>query len=88
MICGPNLLFLDEWTESLDESAARRLIEKVKKMREQGSSLIIVSHDIKIIRELADIVVVIAGGKLYLQLAKDQITCDEDIKRCLEGETV
>jgi len=87
MICGPRLLFLDEWTESLDETAARRLIGKVKKMREQGMTVILVSHDIGIIRNLADIVVMIMGGRLHLQLTSDQITCDEDISRLLYGDT-
>jgi ABC-type multidrug transport system ATPase subunit len=84
MICSPSLLFLDEWTESLDENASRRLIGIVKKMRETGMSIILVSHDIRIIRDLADIVVMIVGGQLFLQLTRDQITCDEDISRYLD----
>jgi ABC-type multidrug transport system ATPase subunit len=87
MICGPKLLFLDEWTESLDENAAGRLIGLVKKMRVQGAAVILVSHDIRIIRDLADIVIIIVGGRILLQLTRDQITADEDISRYLTGDT-
>ena len=30
MLCRPSLLFLDEWTESLDDDAARRLVTLVR----------------------------------------------------------
>jgi len=86
MVCSPRLLFLDEWTESLDDNAAHRLIGIVKKMRENGISIILVSHDARIIRDLADIVVIIVGGQILLELSRAQITCDEDISRYLNGE--
>jgi ABC-type multidrug transport system ATPase subunit len=83
IICDPKVLFLDEWTESLDENGTQRLIGMVKNMRAQGVGIILVSHDIRIIRDLADIVVIIVGGRLVLQLTRDQITSDEDISRYL-----
>jgi ABC-type lipoprotein export system ATPase subunit len=88
IICGPKLIFLDEWTESLDENASQRLIGMVKRMREQGAAVILVSHDIRIIRDLADIIVIIVGGRILLQLTRDQITADEDISRYLSGDAV
>jgi len=86
MVCSPKLLFLDEWTESLDDNAANRLIGIVKNMKKKGMSVILISHDIRIIRDLADIVIIIVGGQLLLELTKEQITCDEDISRYLDGE--
>jgi ABC-type multidrug transport system ATPase subunit len=88
IICDPKLLFLDEWTESLDENATQRLIGMVKKMSEQGVAVILVSHDIRIIRDIADIIVIIVGGRVVLQLTRDQITSDEDINRYLTGDNV
>jgi ABC-type multidrug transport system ATPase subunit len=87
IICGPKLLFLDEWTESLDEHATQRLIGMVRKMREQGVTVILVSHDIRIIRDLADTIIIIVGGRL-VQFTRDQITSDEDISRYLSGDAV
>ena len=86
MVCSPNLLYLDQWTESLDDNASRRLINIVKNMRKQGASIILVSHDIRIIRDLADIVVIINKGQVLLWLTREQITNDEDISRYLEGD--
>jgi ABC-type multidrug transport system ATPase subunit len=86
MICTPNLLYLDEWTESLDQNAARRLIGIVKNMRQRGASIIMVSHDIRVIRDLADYVIIVTGGQMLLQLTREQITEDEDISRYLQGD--
>ena len=84
MICHPRLLYLDEWTESLDQSAAQRLIDLVKRFKGQGVSIIFVSHDIRIIRELADIAVMILDGRISLQLTKEQINNDEELSRYIE----
>jgi ABC-type multidrug transport system ATPase subunit len=84
LVCRPQLLFLDEWTESLDENAAQRLIGLARKRREEGDSIILVSHDIRIINDLADVVVMILGGQAFLRLTREQIIADEDLKRYVE----
>jgi ABC-type multidrug transport system ATPase subunit len=84
LICRPRLLFLDEWTESLDQNAARRLIDLVKKLKDKGISIILVSHNIQIIHELADIAIMILGGQIFLRLTKEQIEHDEDLSRYIE----
>jgi len=84
LICRPQLLYLDEWTESLDLSAAQRLIELVKRLKNQGVSIIFVSHDTRIIREMADIAVMILGGRIFLQLTKEQIDRGDELGRYIE----
>lgn len=84
MLCRPRLLYLDEWTESLDQSAAQRLINLVKRMKADGVSIILVSHNMQIIREIADLVIMIIGGQVFLKLTKEQIDCDEDLQRYVE----
>jgi len=68
LICRPMLLYLDEWTESLDETASQRLIDLVKKLQGEGVSVIFVSHDVRIIRALADVVIMILGGQDFKQV--------------------
>jgi ABC-type multidrug transport system ATPase subunit len=86
MICRPTLLFLDEWTESVDESAAQRLIRLVKNHNSEGGTVILVSHDMRIINDISDIVMVIHGGKIYMKLTKEQLQQDKDLRQYLEGE--
>ena len=84
MMCHPRLLYLDEWTESLDESASRRLIGLVKNFRKDGVSIILVSHDIRIIRDIADIVIVVSGGRISLRLTKEEIDNDSGLSGLIE----
>ena len=84
-ICLPSLLFLDEWVESLDENAANRLIRLVKKHNSDGGSVIFVCHDMRIINDLSDIVVMILGGQIFLKLTREQIKDDDDLRRYVEA---
>ena len=45
LICEPEILFLDEPTESLDEKTAGLFISILKEFRDSGKTLIYVSHD-------------------------------------------
>jgi len=84
LICRPMLLYLDEWTESLDETASQRLIDMVKRLQGEGVSVIFVSHDVRIVRALADFVVMILGGQIFIRLTKDQIDADDFLVEFIE----
>jgi len=84
MMCQPQLLFLDEWTESLDDSAAKRLIQLVKRHQHQKKTVIFVSHDFRIVKSLADYVLMILGGQFFLKISREQIEEDEDLARYIE----
>jgi ABC-type multidrug transport system ATPase subunit len=84
LLCRPRLLYLDEWTESLDESAAQRLINLVRRRKSEGVSIILVSHDTRIIRDLPDVVVMMLGGQIFLKITKEQMAEDDDLRRYVE----
>ena len=84
MMCRPKLLFLDEWTESLDDSAAKRLIQIVERHQQEQNTVIFVSHDFRIIKSLADKVLMILGGQAFLSLSREQMEEDEELSRYVE----
>jgi len=84
MLCGPSLLFLDEWTESLDETAADKLIAIVRKKQAEGTTILFVSHDLRIIKDLAEYITVIEDGKLLVNASKDQVMSDLHLKDFLK----
>jgi len=86
IILGPNLLFLDEWTESLDDSAARRLVGLVKIRQRLNHTVIFVSHDFQMVRDLADWVLMILGGQLFLKLSRQQMDEDADLADYVQKE--
>ena len=84
MLCNPSLLFLDEWVESLDETSANKLIEVVKRKQREGSSVIFVCHDMRIIRDLADYVLIIVDGKEAFEGTKEEILNSSELSYYLK----
>ncbi|MDR2632223.1 MAG: ATP-binding cassette domain-containing protein [Treponema sp.] len=85
MLCRPRLLFLDEWTESLDSTAAQRLIDRVKYQKAQGTTVILVSHDVSIIKTLADTVVLIHAGQISRILTGAEIAAADYLAQHIEA---
>ena len=84
LVCRPRLLFLDEWTESLDESSAHRLVQIVERHQRDQCTVIFVSHDFRIIKNLADYIIMILDGQFFLKLSRQEIEKDEDLATYVE----
>ncbi|MDR2404235.1 MAG: ATP-binding cassette domain-containing protein [Spirochaetaceae bacterium] len=85
LICRPRILFLDEWTESLDDEGARRLIDIVRQLKGVNHTIIFVSHNLRIVQSLADDVLVIVNGGISIRLTGEEIAMDAGMVR-LEKE--
>ncbi|WP_369796047.1 ATP-binding cassette domain-containing protein [Puniceibacterium sp. IMCC21224] len=59
----PEVLFLDEPTASLDPASALMIEEIARNIRDQGTKLVFITHDIGQARRLADDVVFVARGQ-------------------------
>lgn len=74
---NPPILFLDEVTTGLDLSVQANVLDLIKKLqRELGISIVVVSHDLAVIRMLADRTIVMLNGKIVEQGLTDQILED------------
>ena len=85
LICNPSLFFLDEWTESLDDSSAQRLIEMVRSYQKEGDTIILVTHDFRIVKGMADYIVMIMEGQFNHMYTRQQMEQDESLARYVEG---
>lgn len=63
MSCEPELLIADEPTTALDVTIQAQILELMKKLRdEQNTSILFITHDLSVISELCDRVVVMYAG--------------------------
>ncbi len=63
--CRPELLLVDEPTTSLDPIARREVMELLERLqREDGFSLVLISHDLACIARLARRLLVLYGGRV------------------------
>lgn len=64
LACHPKLLIADEPTTALDVTIQAQILQLLKKIKEQeGMTVILVTHDLGIVAELCDRVIVMYGGK-------------------------
>ncbi|MFT5791870.1 MAG: peptide/nickel transport system ATP-binding protein [Saprospiraceae bacterium] len=66
--CKPKVLIADEPTTALDVTVQKEIIELLKELQsETGMSIIFISHDLALVSEIADKVVVMYQGKIVEQ---------------------
>lgn len=74
---NPSLLLLDEVTTGLDLSVQARVLDLIRKIKAKyGISILLVSHDLAVIRMLADRTIVMLDGRIIESGLTDQILED------------
>jgi len=77
LVTGPRLVFMDEPTGGLDVSVQARLLDLLRGLvRQMGLSAIIVTHDLAVVRLLADRLMVMKSGHVVEQGLTDQVLDD------------
>lgn len=77
LVTGPRLVFMDEPTGGLDVSVQARLLDLLRGLvRDLGLSAIIVTHDLAVVRLLADRLMVMKSGHVVENGLTDQVLDD------------
>lgn len=64
MVAHPRALLLDEPTRGLDYAAKQSLLEVLRRWRDEGMAILLVTHDVELAAEVADRVVLLEGGRV------------------------
>jgi oligopeptide transport system ATP-binding protein len=74
LACNPKLLIADEPTTALDVTVQAQIIDLMRDLQEKtGASIIIITHDLGVVADLAQRVVVMYAGKVVEQGTVDDI---------------
>lgn len=77
LVTGPRLVFMDEPTGGLDVSVQARLLDLMRGLvRRMGLSAIVVTHDLAVVRLLADRLMVMKDGHVIETGLTDQVLDD------------
>ena len=71
----PPLLLLDEPTRGLDYGAKRRLTATLRGLAGTGTAVLLATHDVELVAELADRVVVLAEGEVVTDGPTRAVVC-------------
>ena len=65
----PKIMLFDEPTSALDPEMVKEVLETMKKLAEEGMTMICVTHEMGFAREVADRIVFMDGGRIVEQSA-------------------
>lgn len=87
LLRGARLLLLDEPTAVLTPQEIRELFVQLKKLRDQGFSIVFISHKLNEVREICDRITVLRMGKSMGTVDVANVT-ETDISRMMVGRDV
>jgi oligopeptide/dipeptide ABC transporter ATP-binding protein len=74
--CAPRLVIADEPTTALDVTIQAQILELMRRLRDRLGSVILITHDLGVVVEIADRVLVMYGGMVVEQGTLEQIFYD------------
>ena len=77
---GARVLIMDEPTSSLSQQETKTLFDVVRQLRNEGVSIIYISHRLGEVNELADRVTVLRDGEFAGDLPRDEINHDRMVR--------
>jgi energy-coupling factor transport system ATP-binding protein len=64
MVARPEILILDEPTRGMDYKLKSELMSFLNNYRSKGNTVIVITHDVEIVAEFADRVILMSEGKI------------------------
>jgi branched-chain amino acid transport system ATP-binding protein len=82
----PKLLLLDEVTTGLNPRESNDAVSLIQKIREEGMTILIVEHVMRVIMNVSDRIVVLHHGEKIAEGTPGEITRDEKVINSYLGE--
>jgi branched-chain amino acid transport system permease protein len=85
LACRPTALLLDEPATGLAAEQRERLVELLARQRTRGLQLLLVEHDLRVVRALADRIVVLEAGRVIADGAPQEVGVSEAVRAAYLG---
>ena len=79
LMTQPKVVMLDEPMAGVNPALTQSLLGHVKDLREQGMTVIFVEHDMDVVRDISDWVVVMAAGKVIAEGPPESISQNKEV---------
>jgi len=73
LLCQPDVLICDEITSALDVSVQASILKLLQDLQQQGVTLLFVTHNLGVVRAIADRVAVLKNGHIVEYGETDQV---------------
>jgi branched-chain amino acid transport system ATP-binding protein len=88
LLTDPDMLLLDEPFAGVNPSLEKRLLEHIHQLREQGYTFLLVEHDMDLIMENCERVIVLHQGRVLTEGTPAEIQGDEEVIEAYLGGNV
>ncbi len=82
----PKLILLDEPVAGVNPTLGREIAERIRELAAEGLTFLIVEHDMALVAELCDTVVVMAEGTTLIEGTFEEVTSDERVQDAYLGK--
>jgi branched-chain amino acid transport system ATP-binding protein len=79
MLAEPELLLLDEPAAGVNPTLRNKLAEQIRRLNEQGTTFLLIEHDMDFVMKLADPVIVLNQGSVLMEGTPEQVQTDERV---------
>ncbi len=79
LMADPTLVMLDEPMAGVNPALTQSLLEHVKSLRDEGITVMFVEHDMDVVRDISDWVVVMAEGRIIAEGPPDTIGSNQQV---------
>lgn len=87
LMAGPKLLMLDEPSIGLAPLVVREIMTALRRLREDGTTIILVEQNVASALKVADSAIVIERGQVVLSGRPDELASDERVQRAYLGQS-
>ena len=85
LMSDPDLVLLDEPLAGVNRSLAREIIDRVRKLNAQGRTFILIEHDMKVVMDLCERIVVLDHGEKIAEGTPEEIKNNNQVLKAYFG---
>jgi branched-chain amino acid transport system ATP-binding protein len=79
MLAEPELLLLDEPAAGVNPTLRNKLADQIRRLNEQGTTFLLIEHDMDFVMKLADPVIVLDQGSVLMEGSPGEVQSDERV---------
>ena len=86
LMLDPKLLMLDEPLAGINPGLADEIVARLCDLRDRGMTLVLVEHNLPVVRTLCDTLTVLNGGRVQLTGDPETVLADKDVREAFLGD--
>ena len=83
----PRIVVIDETTTALSQEGREELYKHMNRIREEGNTIIFISHDLPEVLRMSDTITILRDG-VYIDTVKSADVTEDDLKKLMVGREV